>query len=127
MARRGKVRRTAQQWSEILERWETSGQSAREFGEQNGIEAERLWWWKWKLGSCLKAELGATMSREEEAPQFLPVRVIHRAEASEPNVPGIGAPIEILVEQRHAVRVGPGFDEDTLRRVLTVLRSVEVA
>lgn len=126
MARRGKVRRTAQEWSEILERWKASGLRAQEFGEQNGIEAKRLWWWKWKLDSCLREEPRAANS-SEDAPRFLPVRIVHRAEASETPTPLSGAPIEIIVEQRHTVRVGPSFDEDTLRRVLTVLRSVEVA
>lgn len=125
MARRGKARRTAQQWSEILERWKASGLRAQEFGEQHGIKAKTLWWWKWKLDSCM-SDGPRTGKASEDAPRFLPIRVVDRAEAPLTAAPVCGAPIEIIIDERRTVRVGPSFDEDTLRRVLAVLRSVEV-
>jgi hypothetical protein len=60
-------------------------------------------------------------------PSFLPVRVVGRADAAEMMTAVACPAVEIMVDERHAVRVGPGFDEVTLRRVLGVLRTVEVA
>ena len=101
---------TQVEWAQRLKQWEKSGQSAAEFGAREGIDAKRLKWWRWKLRS---------QPREPRLPapvRFLPVHVV------ESPVPR-GAPpafIEVVLANGRVVRIAPGFDADTLGRVLAI-------
>ena len=59
-------------------------------------------------------------------PAFLPVRVVSRDAPCTRATPFAGAPVEILLDERVTVRASAGFDEDTLIRVLDILRRAEV-
>lgn len=48
---RGRVRRSAADWQELISRFEESGQSAREFCEKEGISHESLRRWRIQLSS----------------------------------------------------------------------------
>ncbi|MRG98174.1 hypothetical protein GF068_40625 [Polyangium spumosum] len=61
----------------------------------------------------------------ESHPAFLPVHVVERPVAPENAPPAPLGPVEIVVDGRHTIRVGPGFDADTLRRVLDLLGEAE--
>jgi hypothetical protein len=53
--------------------------------------------------------------REREAPALVPVCVLAEEE------PASQGPVEIVLREGPTVRVSPGFDAATLRRVLAVL------
>lgn len=117
------ARRTAKQWARLVERWKRSGLSAGEFGAKVGVDAHSLHWWRWSLRK--RGAMGdAPTAPTEAVPAFLPVHVVEAAlprEAAPPARSGV----EIVVDERHVVRVSPGFDEETLLRVLGLLRDAE--
>lgn len=47
--RRTRIRRSAQEWSRILARFEGGGQSHREFCEREGLALSTFQWWRRKL------------------------------------------------------------------------------
>ena len=119
------ARRKASEWFALVLRWKRSGKTAEEFGVEEGVDGRSLHWWSWALRKR-EAARSAAVTLDEPMPAFLPVRVVARADAAETmTAPPCGG-VEIIVDERHAVRVGPGFDEVTLRRVLGVLRTAEV-
>ena len=61
----------------------------------------------------------------ESVPAFLPVHVVGTTLPLQHDAPPARCGVEIVVDERHAVRVGPGFDEETLLRVLGLLRDTE--
>ena len=42
--------RAADRWHAIIDRYEASGQTLREFAEANGLNRNTLSWWRWELG-----------------------------------------------------------------------------
>jgi hypothetical protein len=112
------VRRNASQWKRLVKKWKRSGESAADFGAKAKVKPAALHSWCWRLR---KAGL---LDEEQDAqpsvlPEFLPVHVV--SSDIEPE----RAPdqhVEIVVDERNTVRVLPGFDDITLRRVLDVLR-----
>jgi hypothetical protein len=120
------VRRTAKQWARLVARWKRSGLSAGEFGASVGVDAHSLHWWRWALRKR-EAMKDVSTSPTESIPAFLPVHVVEPPLPMEKPAPLTRGAVEIVVDDRHAVRVGPGFDEDTLRRVLGLLRDVETS
>ncbi len=114
---------TRAEWSERVKRWKRSGLSAAEFGRREGLKAEQLYWWSWKLGASDPAPA-------PDEPRFLPVRVVGSLPAA-PSRPaaelvttsssgGAAAVIEIALPNGRLVRVPPGFDPATLERVLSI-------
>jgi hypothetical protein len=100
--------------------------SAREFGAKARVDFRSLHWWSWALGKRATQKSEPT-TFAEDAPAFLPVRIVQRDAPPDKVTPLAGEPVEIIVDARLAVRVGPGFDEATLRRVLEVLCDSELA
>jgi hypothetical protein len=95
------------QWSEVeargvLSAWRKSGTSIEKFAAERGLVAQRLYWWRKKLET----------KPPSKALAMLPV---HVAEAKR------GEPITILLRTGHMVKVGRGFDEEALARVVAVL------
>lgn len=97
------------QWTEVearaaLKSWRKSGLSIERFAKERGIVPQRMYYWRKKL--------------EEEASAepltLLPVKV------SEPKR---GEPVLVLLRSGHMVKVGRGFDEEALARVVAVLES----
>jgi transposase len=120
------ARRTARQWFRLVARWKRSGLSAREFGAKARVDFRSLHWWSWAIRKrAMQQEEPATFA--DDAPAFLPVHIVERDAIPEKVTSAAGEPVEIVIDARLAVRVGPGFDEATLRRVLEVLRDSELA
>jgi len=105
-----KKRWTRDQARKELDAWRASGQTAELFAEQRGVPAHRLRYWQKRIG-----DLGAA-ARETNEPRsvsLLPVRV---AQSSSP-------PFEIVLPSGYVVRLSPGFDDDTLVRMIGLLES----
>jgi transposase len=113
------ARRNAAQWAELVAKWKRSGLTAKKFGAREGVRPKSLSWWSWRLG---RSEVISDESAASKTalPAFLPVHVVEREfGAMSTNSPD--RHVDILVDERSTVRVLPGFDEQTLRRVLNVL------
>jgi transposase-like protein len=113
------ARRNAWQWAKLVKEWKRSGKTASEFGVRAGVDASALHSWRWRLrkDGLLEDERETDTSM---LPAFLPVRVVSRADEPERIATG-DQHVDIVVDERNTVRVLPGFDDSTLRRVLDVL------
>jgi hypothetical protein len=94
--RRKEVRR-------LLQSRERRGLTYRELAEESGVSVHTLSWWAWKL-----------RQEEREKVAFVELGVAEEAR---------GAGIEVELSSGHRLHVCPGFDADTLRRVVAVLGS----
>src|SRR3954466_13154063 len=111
-------------WRRLIKEWRRSGLSVREFCAAQGLSEANLYAWRRILAE-----------RDAQAVQFVPVRVIpgatgagdhdtssavaHDARAA---AHGSLARLELIVAGGQRLRIGPGFDEATLRRVLAILQ-----
>jgi hypothetical protein len=100
----------APRWSEheargVLNAWRKSGQKLEVFARERGLVSQRLRNWRKKLE-------GKPPATGELA--LLPVEVTS---------PRRGEPVAIYLRSGHVVRVGRGFDEDALKRVVAILEA----
>lgn len=73
-ARKGRAGKQGRRWTEaearsVLAKLESSGQPLSRFAREQGLTAQRLYWWKARLG---KSERGVRRKRVE-APRLAPV------------------------------------------------------
>jgi hypothetical protein len=115
-----KARREAH-WREVLERWRRSGLSKTEFSSREGISRDVLGWWQVEIARRELARQSripvVPLKRDDAAlsrPAFIPVRV------TEPPSSPTSTPLDLVVGDR-IVRVRPGFDVQTLSRLLAIL------
>jgi transposase-like protein len=103
---KGKARDESKErrWRWLIEEWRDSGTTVRAFCEQHGVSEPSFYAWRRKLAQ-----------RDAQAPTFVPVRVV----ADEP--PAKAGGLDLVLPGQRTLRVGPGFDAATLRRLLAVL------
>ncbi len=96
-------------WRQLLRQWRRSGLSVRDFCAERQVSEPSFYYWR-----------RAIAQRDALAPCFVPVRVI-------PDEPppiagtGSGSGLELVLGAGRLLRIGPGFDAATLRRVLALL------
>ncbi len=114
------VRKNASQWAKLVKKWKRSGETAAEFGAKAKVQPAALHSWRWRLrkAGLLDDEYEAQSS---VVPEFLPVHVVSHDREFEPEQ-AHDQHVDIVVDEHNTVRVLPGFDDTTLRRVLDVLR-----
>lgn len=118
----------------VLEEQARSGLSVHAFARSRGLAVTRLYEWKRRLypagDQSLMALAGQPSESEPnsshpEEPLFIPVRVAMgevRAGGARPVAQeGDAYPLELVMGPRRRLRIGEGFDESTLRRLLRVL------
>ena len=93
-----------QQWRRRISQWRASGLSVRAFCARYGLATASFYHWRRVLER-----------RGAEAPAFVPVQVVADA------VPAQASALEVVLVDGRVVRVVPGFDAATLRRLLAVL------
>ena len=93
------------QWRRWIRQWQTSGLSVRVFCARHGLATASFYHWRRVLER-----------RATERPAFVPVQVV----ADTP--PPQASALELVLTDGRAVRISPGFDEATLRRLLAVLQ-----
>jgi transposase-like protein len=101
------ARWSATQGREAVEAWRQSGLSVDRFSRERGIKGNRLHYWRQKLARG--EDRGAKTST---ALVLLPVSVRRDIE---------GEPVTVLLRSGQGIKVGRGFDEETLARVVAVL------
>lgn len=118
-------------WRERVEAWRRSGQTQQEFCQAHGIAAGSFSHWKAELvrrdglrasacGAAASARVGggASSERTPEALRWTEVRwpAVGAQEAED------GSGFEIVLPRRGwSVRMGPRFETESLRRLLSVL------
>ena len=91
----------------VMLRWRRSNLSVRAFCRAEGVSEPSFYGWRRKLDHS-----------EHKKPAFLPVHVI-TDEAEEPATRGI----EVVLANGRSLRVGPGFDPDTLVKLVDLLEA----
>jgi hypothetical protein len=95
-------------WRTMLRRWRQSGVSIRAFCQEEDLAEPSFYCWRRIL-----------TLRDAEKTQFVPVRL---ADASEPTpTTPATAGVELVLAGGRSVRVAPGFDAPTLKRLLALL------
>src|SRR5262245_10059428 len=101
---RARDERKERQWRRWISQWQTSGLSVRDFCARHGLATASFYNWRRVLER-----------RAAEEPAFVPVQVVADA------VPAQASALEVILADGRTVRVAPGFDAATLRRLLAVL------
>jgi transcriptional regulator with XRE-family HTH domain len=111
-------------WAGVIRDWRASGFTQKEFCRRLGIAERALNNWLYKspyrerIARLLAAQ--AQMPNREEADRFIPVSVV--AETGVDKVKADFAAIEVVLgENGPRIAVRPGFDGETLRRVVAAL------
>lgn len=103
-------------WAKRVERWQSSELTAKEFAAEIGVNAHTLAHWKWLLGrGAARSPAEGRRRHRREVVRFTELKV-------EPTAIFSASPIEIVVDGGLVIRVDRQFDEDTLRRVLGIVR-----
>ena len=101
---RARDERKEQQWRRWIGEWRASGLSVRAFCDRRGLALPSFYAWR------------RTLERPAAGvPAFVPVQVVADG------VPAQAGALEVVLRDGRAVRVAPGFDAATLRRLLAVL------
>ncbi len=98
----------------VLSFWRDSGQTLSAFVRQFGLSVGRLRRWHRRLA-------------DQELPTFHPIYVASEAPSVAPSVApthGDDAGVDLIVAGGRRVTVRPGFDADTLARVVHVLEAM---
>jgi hypothetical protein len=102
---RARDERKEQQWRRWIDQWRASGLSVGAFCARHDLAAARFYHWRRVL----------ERRAAEEPAAFVPVQVVADA------VPAQASALEVVLTDGRTVRVAPGFDEATLRRLLALL------
>jgi hypothetical protein len=93
-------------WRTMLQRWRLSGLSVREFCARHQLTQPSFYAWR------------RTLAQRDSDVQFVPVRLADQSTVA-PNGPSTA--LERLLDGRRRLRIEPGFDAATLKRLLTLL------
>ena len=102
---RARDQRKEQQWRRWINQWQASGLSVQAFCARHDLASARFYHWRRVL----------ERRAAEQPAAFVPVQVVADAP------PAQGSALELVLADGRIVRVAPGFDEATLRRLLAVL------
>jgi hypothetical protein len=133
MARKGLG---AAEWAKLIDRWEQSGLSLPRFCREHGIKKGTMSGWVYKpaLRSAIERARRGEGARPDgpatagvapasaPSPAFVPVRLREIIATSAPE-PADRRAIEVVLAEGRRVAVGPGFDPETLRRVVAALEA----
>ena len=118
-------------WLRHARAWKKSGLSCGEFAKRNGLKAGTLSWWTWKLRASGedvpggRARPAKQRSKKPQRPQK-PRKALPFVEVT-PVVEAAAGPATTCAVELEAggvvVRVGTGFDDAHLCRVLDVLEA----
>ena len=114
-----------QLWRERIEAWGGSGQTQQQFCRTHGIAGSSFSRWKLELkrqDEEAETAVAASDVRTSETMSWTEVPLPARcaAVASVPVLSGIGG-FEVMLPWGWSVRLGPGFETEALRRLLSVL------
>jgi hypothetical protein len=94
-------------WRRRVRQWRASGLSVRAFCEQRNLQEASFYGWRRILAE-----------RDAEAKPFVQVRVLADDKAADG---GQASGLELRLARDRVVRIGQGFDAETLQRLLALL------
>ncbi len=118
MGRLGSTRSPrARQMRRVLARWQRSGLTLREFGQQRGIPLSTLTWWRQVFRRAGE--------QVDVAPKSAPASdAVVFTEVARPTARPMTVPVlEVILRSGHVLRVPAGADAETLKQVLQVLQT----
>jgi hypothetical protein len=101
---RARDERKQDEWQRRISQCRASGLSVRAFCDRHGLSTASFYAWRRVLEQ-----------RAAERPAFVPVRVVGDT------TPAHTSALDVVLLDGRTVRVAPGFDAATLRRLLAVL------
>jgi hypothetical protein len=107
----------ARQMRRVLARWQRSGLTLREFGQQRGIPLSTLTWWRQVFRRAGESVNAAAKSRPAGD------GVVFTEVPRPTTIPATPAVVEVVLRNGHVVRVPAGADADTLNQVFQALQS----
>ena len=114
-----------EQWADVVSQWRASGLSQKEFCRRRGISDRALNNWLYKSPYRERvARILAARSQDEldsETPRFLPVAVLRATPETSSQASCVT--IEVVLPSGPRIVVMPGFDAETLRRVVAALEA----
>jgi hypothetical protein len=114
-----------EQWADVVSQWRASGLSQKEFCRRRDISDRALNNWLYKSPYRERvARILTARSQDKidaETPRFLPVAVL--SATPETSSQASCATIEVVLPSGSRIAVTPGFDAETLRRVVAVLEA----
>ena len=122
MANRRRDPAKEQYWRQLLQRWQTSGQSVHAFCQTHGLSRPLFYAWRGILAerdAAPAAPQSNVPTPAAASPAFVPVHV--RADGPAEVNPPEEACLEVLLSGQRVLRIRPGFDAATLQRLLAVL------
>jgi len=112
-------------WADLIGEWKASGLSQAEFCRQRNISIRSLNNWLYK--SPYRERVAQVMAARAqgdihpEMPRFVPMSVVATTPTSDAHTST--SAIEIVLASGSRIAVMPGFDAETLRRVVAALKS----
>jgi hypothetical protein len=94
-------------WRDALKQWRASRLSVRAYCQQQNLSQATFYYWQRTLAA-----------RDRATAPFAAVSVLPEAQ---PKVLASGAAFELVLNSHRVLRIEPGFDAATLRRLLAVL------
>jgi hypothetical protein len=121
-----RIRRQAAEWAALIDQWRQSGLSLPAFCQQQGLSRGSMqnWVYKPELKRAVEDARRQAQRHVVESPAsaavpaFLPVRVVQAVAESEV---ADRSGVEVVIGPTRRVVIKPGFDSETLRRVVAVL------
>jgi transposase-like protein len=96
-------------WRTVLKRWRSSGLSVRAYCDEHGLAEPTFYAWRRMVAE-----------RDAAAVRFVPAQVVAESRP-QVGVDGLAGALELVLGAGHVLRVGPGFDGPTLKRLLALL------
>jgi hypothetical protein len=118
-----RIRRSMEEKAALIDQWRKSGLSLPAFCTRRGVNAKTMSGWIHKPAyraaiDRARGKAAAAPVPDQARPAFLPVKVAGaRARQRTPGRAGVA----VVIGPGRRVVVGPGFDAETLRRVVAVL------
>jgi hypothetical protein len=114
-----------EQWADVITQWRASGLSQKEFCRRRDISDRALNNWLYKSPYRERVtRILAARSQDKldaETPRFLPVAVLSTTRDTDSRASH--ATIEVVLPSGPRIAVTPGFDAETLRRVVAALEA----
>jgi hypothetical protein len=111
-----------QLWRDRIEAWAGSGQSQQQFCQVHGIAGSSFSRWKVELKRRDEKAEAAVAARGMQTPETMSWTEVHlpAQRSTVASVPGSGG-FEVMLPWGWSVRLGPEFEAESLRRLLSVL------
>ena len=116
-----RVGRGVENWAALIEEWREGGLSLPAFCERRGLNLGTMQGWVYKRGHRLAIEQARRQSLDPRSPAEDPPAVTFVPVHLATPMAAVGIGVEVVLGVGRRVVVAPGFDPETLRRVVAVL------